>query len=274
MKAATSADPRLLILSDELPQSRNAGSILLWRLFQGYGLEARGESGQPEAADHRTTGPRDEGGEKRQGALGEGREEARNFEKDHCDISKDRSQAKLFVIGPKPHPEAQLLDCPYRELEMPLRRLETSRLSLWKRSLQALGLVPLPSHRKLLKLLGGFQPQVVVCVMQNTPWILTAERTARKLGIPLVLIVHDLNEEFEKVFPWAKQALFEKNRYVYRAAARRLCVSPEMADYLEKRYGVPGEVMYPNRSEELQPRPLEMSLTLRAEVAAQEKLKS
>jgi hypothetical protein len=41
-----------------------------------------------------------------------------------------------------------------------------------------------------------------------------------------------------------------------------------MAAYLQERYGVPGEVMYPNRSQELQPRPLEMSLTLRAEVAA------
>jgi hypothetical protein len=31
------------MLSDEVPQSRNAGSILLRRLFAGYGLEARGE---------------------------------------------------------------------------------------------------------------------------------------------------------------------------------------------------------------------------------------
>jgi len=104
--------------------------------------------------------------------------------------------------------------------------------------------------------------------MQGTPFMCLAERTARKLGVPLVLIVHDLNEEFEAVFPWAKLALFEVNRRVYRSAARRLCVSPEMAEYNEWRYGVPGEVMYPNRSEELQPRPLEMSLVLRAEAAA------
>jgi hypothetical protein len=261
-------------LSGEIPQTRNAGAILLYRLLRGYGLEARGESGQAEAADHRTTGLRDEGGEKRQGALGEGREEAQNFEKDHFGISKDGSQAKLFVIGPKAHGEAELLDCPYRELRMPLARLENTRLSVHKRSLSAWGLIPLPSHRRIVRLLDDFRPDIIVCVMANTPWILTAERTARKLGIPLVLIVHDLNEEFEKVFPWARKALFEKNRQVYRVAARRLCVSPEMADFLEKRYGVPGEVVYPNRSEELQPRPLEMSLTLRAEVAAAEKLKN
>ncbi len=151
---------------------------------------------------------------------------------------------------------------------MPLRRLEFSRFSVWKRSLQALGLIPLPSHQKVMQMLEGFRPEVVVSIMQGTPFMCLAERTARKLGIPLVLIVHDLNEQFERAYPWAQKALFQVNRRVYRSAARRLCVSPEMAQYLEERYGVPGEVMYPNRSEELQPRPPEMSLTLRAEVAA------
>ena len=246
------SSPRVLVLSGEIPQTRNAGAILLYRLLRGYGHEARGERKESREAS------------------GEGREEAQSFEKDHFDISKDGSQAKLFVIGPKPHLEAELLDCPYRELRMPLARLEKTRLSMHKRSLTAVGLIPLPSHRLVMSLLGEFKPEVIVCVMANTPWVLTAERTARLLGVPLVLIVHDINEEFEKVFPWAKKALFEKNRAVYRAAARRLCVSPEMAEFLEQRYGVPGEVMYPNRSEELQPRPLAMSLTLRADA---EKLK-
>ena len=153
---------------------------------------------------------------------------------------------------------------------MPLARLEKTRLSMHKRSLTAVGLIPLPSHRLVMSLLGEFKPEVIVCVMANTPWVLTAERTARLLGVPLVLIVHDINEEFEKVFPWAKKALFEKNRAVYRAAARRLCVSPEMAEFLEQRYGVPGEVMYPNRSEELQPRALDDSLVLRASLQRHE----
>ena len=177
---------------------------------------------------------------------------------------------RLLVIGQPPHPDARLLDCPYRFLQTPLRRLEKTRFSCHKKSLAAMGLIPLPSRRTITRLIGNFRPDVILCVMTGTPWLLTAQRTARELGLPLVLIVHDINEEFEKVFPWAKAALFRKNRDVYRSAARRLCVSPEMAAFLEKRYGVPGEVMYPNRSEELQPRPLAMSLTLRA---AAEKLK-
>ncbi len=230
--------PRVLVLSGEIPQTRNAGGIVLWRLFSGYVAcepKPRAETGSSQML---------------KGAKAE---------------SLKKEQARLFVIGPKPPPEAEVLDCPYRELRMPLARLEKTRFSMHKRSLAALGLIPLPSHGQVLGLLGGFDPQVIVCAMANTPWILTAERTARKLGIPLVLIVHDINEEFERVFPWAKRALFDKNCFAYRAAARRLCVSPEMVEFLEERYGVPGEVMYPNRSEELQPRPLEMSLALRGE---------
>jgi len=181
---------------------------------------------------------------------------------------------RLLVIGQPAHPSARLLGCTYRFLQTPLRRLEKTRFSCHKKSLAAMGLIPLPSRRTITRLIGTFRPDVIICVMTGTPWLLTAKRTARDLGVPLVLIVHDINEEFETVFPWAKKANFEKNRSVYRAAARRLCVSREMAEFLEQRYGVPGEVMYPNRSEELQPRPLEMSLTLRAEVAAAEKLKS
>lgn len=177
---------------------------------------------------------------------------------------------RLLVIGQPAHPSARLLGCTYRFLQTPLRRLEKTRFSCHKKSLAAMGLIPLPSRRTITRLIGNFRPDVILCVMTGTPWLLTAKRTAVDLGVPLVLIVHDINEEFETVFPWAKKALFEKNRLVYRAAARRLCVSPEMAKFLEQRYGVPGEVMYPNRSEELQPRALDDSLVLRASIQRHE----
>jgi hypothetical protein len=247
----------VLVLSDEIPQTVFAGGIILHRLFSGYGRQAA------PAEDRRSNAGF---------AVGDERlkfEDRTQTSSSELPSSASRS-AKLFVIGPKPHPDAKLLDCVYREMPMPLRRLEFSRFSLWKRSFQALGFIPLPAHRRVMQMLGDFRPEVIVTIMQGTPFMCLAERTSRKLGVPLVLIVHDLNEQFEKAYPWAKKALFKVNRRVYRSAARRLCVSPEMAEYLEGRYGVPGEVMYPNRSEELQPRPLEMSLTLRA---AAEKLK-
>jgi len=234
---SATAWPRVLILSGEIPQTRNAGAIVLWRLFSGYAACKKLEHGKAEPEPDAETG---------------------------LSQRLKNEQSKLFVIGPRSHAGAELLDCPYRELQMPLARFDNTRFSVLKRSLAACRLTPLPSHREIMRLLGEFQPRVLVCVMIDTPWMLTAERVARKLGIPLILIVHDINEEFEKVFPWARKALFERNRDVYRAASRRLCVSPELAEFLEQRYGVPGEVMYPNRSEELQPRAAELSLTLRA----------
>ena len=247
---------RVLILSEDIPETKYAGGILLWRLFAAYGEGKKLKCGKAERLKEGSCGRRHTADGGRQTADGLG---------NRGQGTGDREEPKLFVIGPRAHPEAEVLDCPYRELRMPLARLDNTRLSMHKRSLSALGLIPLPSHGRVLGLLGGFDPQVIVCVMVNTPWMLLAERTARRLGVPLVLIVHDLNEEFEQVFPWARRALFEKNRQVYRAAARRLCVSPAMAKFLEDRYGVPGEVMYPNRGEELQPRPLAMSLTLRTD---------
>ena len=277
------SSPRVLVLSGEIPQTRNAGAILLYRLLRGYGHEALGERQTAGEGRGPLTGDRPSGSENQPERsvdrlhsnqlirVGEGQGTADRLRTSSSELpSSTSSSARLFVIGPKPHPEAELLDCPYRELRMPLARLEKTRLSMHKRSLTAVGLIPLPSHRLVMSLLGEFKPEVIVCVMANTPWVLTAERTARLLGVPLVLIVHDINEEFEKVFPWAKKALFEKNRAVYRAAARRLCVSPEMAEFLEQRYGVPGEVMYPNRSEELQPRALDDSLVLRASLQRHE----
>lgn len=206
----TMIKPYVLILSGEVPQTRNAGAILLYRLFSEYPIDS------------------------------------------------------LYVMGPPTDHGAKVLPCSYCELKMPMARFDNTRFSMYKRSWAATGLIPLPTHRRILSLLGSFKPRIVVAVMVSTPWILTAERTARLLGVPLVLIVHDLNEEFEKVFSWAKRGLFEQNRRVYRAAARRLCVSPEMEDYLANRYSVRGEVMYPNRSEDLQPRSPEMSRVLRA----------
>jgi len=86
---------------------------------------------------------------------------------------------KLFVVGPKPHEEAEVLQCPYRELRMPLARFENTRFSVYKRSLAACGWIPLPLHRRTLPLLKGFKPEMVISVMANTPWMLTAECTAK-----------------------------------------------------------------------------------------------
>jgi glycosyltransferase involved in cell wall biosynthesis len=65
--------------------------------------------------------------------------------------------------------------------------------------------------------------------------------------------------EFDNVYPFAAKALDRGIGNIYRQCQRRLCISPEMAALLEQKYGVTGEVLYPNRSEVIIPRPLEQS---------------
>jgi glycosyltransferase involved in cell wall biosynthesis len=200
--------PRVLILSNQTPQTVYAGCILLHRLFGRY--------------------PAD----------------------------------RLFVIGQKTHPKALLLACQYRAIIPPLQRLHTTRLAGIKRSLDTFGVTPNISPRQVRKLLGEFKPDVVVSVMEER-YAHAAGRYAAAARIPLVLIVHDEPELFDAIYPWAKKQQIKTNAALYASAAARLNVSPEMEQHLFDLYGTHGDVMYPNRSEELVARPLEQSRQLK-----------
>lgn len=170
---------------------------------------------------------------------------------------------QLRVIERKVEPGRTRLNCRYDSLTTPWRRFEQSRFHRWKRSLRAFGLVPPVPLRKIDTLLGGFQPQVVLSVMQHACYYDAAFRFARKRRIPLVIIVHDVNEQFEPVFPFALGSARRRDGMYYRYASRRLCISPEMEELCADLFGARGDVLYPNRSEELSPRRFEEALTLR-----------
>jgi glycosyltransferase involved in cell wall biosynthesis len=106
------------------------------------------------------------------------------------------------------------------------------------------------------RLLEGFKPQIVFTVMQHAAYYDAALRCARLWKRPLVVAVHDVNEEFERVFSWAQGAARRRDGVFYRSASRRLCISPEMERLCAAWYGVPGAVLYPNRDPLLQARPL------------------
>ncbi len=112
-------------------------------------------------------------------------------------------------------------------------------------------------------LLNGFHPDIVVSLFQNTDYYELAEKYCREEKIPLYLVVHDINDDFEKVLFWAKRWQLRKDRRVYRFAKERFCISPEMAKYNEMRFGVPGKVQYPIPDPEIRARPLEFSRELR-----------
>ena len=170
---------------------------------------------------------------------------------------------KLLVIGP-PVPEgAKRLQCRYETLVPPLDRLNSTRFHLWRRTARVLGLLAGNRLHQVEARVGDFQPEAVLSLMETSDYYGLAEKYARKHRLPFYLIVHDTNEDFEKVFSWAKPRQFAKDRRIYRFAQERFCVSPEMAEFNEKRFGVPGKVLYPIPDPEIQPRPVEWSKTLR-----------
>jgi glycosyltransferase involved in cell wall biosynthesis len=151
----------------------------------------------------------------------------------------------------------------YRGLRPPWYRFEASRFNRLKRSLRAWGLVPPTPLAAIDALLGNFVPDVVFCVMQHAQYYDTAARFAARRGLRFVVAVHDVNDDFEPVLPWARAAAERRDGRFYRAAFRRLCVSPEMERFCAQRFGVAGDVLYPNRSEDLRPRPWAEARTLR-----------
>jgi glycosyltransferase involved in cell wall biosynthesis len=202
--------PKVLVLSQTVPETIYAGSIVVLRMLRDY--------------------PRD----------------------------------KLLVVGPRVQPASETLPCRYVELSQPANRIFRTRFARLARSLDAFGLFPAPRlNVKVRAEIDQFAPDVVVTVMQVQPYYRLAWQTARARNLPVVLIVHDLPQEFEPVYGWAAHKQHCVNAAVYREAFRRLCVSPEMADHLRAEFGTPGDVLYPIRSDDLACRPLDDSYRLR-----------
>jgi glycosyltransferase involved in cell wall biosynthesis len=102
---------------------------------------------------------------------------------------------------------------------------------------------------RVMSSLSGFDVEAVVTVGHGFGW-LTAAEVARRLRVPLHVIVHDdwprASAVIEAFRPWLDR-MFGR---VYRGAASRLCVSPFMAEAYQRRYGVAASLMYPSRSKD------------------------
>jgi len=169
-------------------------------------------------------------------------------------LLEDYPKERLRVIERRVEPGCTRLPCRYETLTTPGQRFEHTRFHRWKNSLRAFGLVPPVPLRRIESLLDGFRPEVVLCVMECAAYYDCAWSFARKHGLPLVVIVHDVNDQFEPVLPFALGAARRRDGAFYRFASRRLCVSPEMEALCVELYAAHGDVLYPNPSEELQPR--------------------
>lgn len=179
-------------------------------------------------------------------------------------LLRDWPRERLLVVGQAPLDGDRPIDCRQYAVEPPLQRLATTRLHQWLNGARVLpvlrGALAAPAPRAI----ATFAPEVVVSVMQGQPYYYKAHQVAIRRGVPHVLIVHDLPAMFQPVPALLRQRQEVLDGAIYRAAARRLCVSPAMEAFLRGQYGVAGEVLYPNRSTDLVPRPVQESARLRA----------
>ena len=93
----------------------------------------------------------------------------------------------------------------------------------------------------------GVGVEAVLTVCEGTLW-LGARSLAKRLKVPLYLIIHD--DVFRELqgTGWLLKHLNKRFGHVYREAAGRFCISPQMADLYERDYGAPADVLYPTRS--------------------------
>jgi hypothetical protein len=99
----------------------------------------------------------------------------------------------------------------------------------------------------LARALRPFEPQGIFTVTAGSSWLLAAH-TARLLNIPLHLILHDDLRTGCAIAPGFDKWLERQFHDVYVQASSRLCVSPYMEECYRGRFGIPGTVLYPNRS--------------------------
>lgn len=172
---------------------------------------------------------------------------------------------QLKAVGPRPQPASEVLACEYAELlSAGSSRLDLTRLAELKRSLAALALLGRIADAKVEQAVAGFTPDIVISVMERFDYVEAAHRYCRRHGLPLALIVHDRLEAFERVYGVVSGAQRRRIAAIYRDAAVRFCISPEMEECLAREYGAPGTVLYPNRSDDLSARPAADSRELKS----------
>jgi hypothetical protein len=171
---------------------------------------------------------------------------------------------QLKAVGPRPQPSSDTLACEYSELAPAASsRLNVTRLAELKRSLESLSWLGRIPGGRVERAVGDFQADVVVSVMERLDYADAAHRYCRRHRLPLALIVHDRLESFDRVYGPFADAQRRRVAAIYRDAAVRFCISPEMEECLSQLYEAPGTVLYPNRAEDLTARPVDESLTLK-----------
>lgn len=99
--------------------------------------------------------------------------------------------------------------------------------------------------RQLRRLARSFQPQALLTISHMHSWR-TAAALAKRLQLPLHVILHDDCVRMSFVPRWLEESVSRSLGEVYRAAASRLCIAPMMESHYRATYGVGGSVLPPS----------------------------
>ena len=152
------------------------------------------------------------------------------------------------VTNHLPPSNASRLSCCYHHLPLLADRLNRTRFWPWKTILRSLGAGALVQTRRVDRVLGDFNPDIVVSLMQDS-WVYDlAGRFARRRRLPLVLFVHDLPGGFEPVPKFLIRRQRNLDQRIFRQAAVRLCVSTGMVDWFKQEFDLPSQFLLPPRN--------------------------
>jgi hypothetical protein len=157
---------------------------------------------------------------------------------------------RLRVLQPtyiSDSPEHRIPAVDYRKMRFGNHRLLHSRFTLRYSAHLARAARHVTSRAISTSGAKDFAPDAVLTVAHAYLWQ-TAAAVARRLNLPLHLIVHDDAVFSGRTTPSASRKLNEVYANVYRTATSRLCVSPYMVAEYQNRYGIGGDVLYPGRA--------------------------
>jgi len=156
---------------------------------------------------------------------------------------------RLVVVTNRDRPAgSERLGCRYEFFPLKIDRLKNTRIWKWRTILRCLGATRFLQTSKLQALIGGFSPDLVLTVMQDSWYYELAARVAWRLGKPLVAFGHDLAHGFEPVPEILRASQFAKDRRFLKQCAAKLCVSRGMVRFFEQEFDVPASVLSPPRS--------------------------
>ena len=98
--------------------------------------------------------------------------------------------------------------------------------------------------------LSGFQPQAILTIAHGFG-CLTAAALARSLAVPLHFVLHDDWMSWVGVPRYFLPAASAKFCRVYKQSASRFCITPYMEEAYARLYGVRGQILYPQRPNDL-----------------------